>query len=149
MACGCFQPGRAGHGCCAVLRPGAGQGRHHPRPSPNLPMDLDGFFLPPVQAARCPPQLTVTHHSLHWSFYSYRELSEGGRSLVLPSFGKLFFLRPGAHGWCHGAMSEFPFPSGLFPGMFTALPLLGGRFSSLTPGSSSLLLLPPINASLP
>lgn len=34
---------------------------------------------------------------------------------MLSSFGKLFFLWPRAYGWCHGAMSEFPFPSGLFP----------------------------------
>lgn len=38
-----------------------GQGKHHPQAPPKLPMDLDGLFLPTVQAACCPPQLTVTH----------------------------------------------------------------------------------------
>lgn len=46
------------------------------------------------------------------------------------------------------SISEFPLPSGLFPGAAAALPLCGGRFSGATPGSSRLLLLPPINARL-
>lgn len=51
--------------CCAEAwtRLVLGQGRHHPQALPNLPMDLDGFSLPTVQAAPCPPQLTVTRYT--------------------------------------------------------------------------------------
>lgn len=51
--------------CCAEAwtRLLLGQGKHHPQAPPDLPTDLDGFFLPTVHAAPCPPQLTVTHHT--------------------------------------------------------------------------------------
>lgn len=51
--------------CCAEAWTGLvlGQGKHHPQAPPNLPMDLDGFFLPTVQAAPCPPQLTVARYT--------------------------------------------------------------------------------------
>lgn len=154
VACGCSQPAEPWLLCCAEAWTGLvlGQGKHPPQAPPKLPTDLDGLFLPTVQAAPCPPQLTVTHFTpLIFTVVStlkenslLRRTLSGALLLCKAVFPLARSTRVVPRGHVGVSSSFWPLPE-----VAGRPPPARGEVLQPDTGSSSLLLLPPINASLP